>query len=166
MLSLEDSRWNVLKGGYGVVFDPRPFLLRLQSGRVVDEAWRALWENLHHQGDVGVASYAAVPQLVRIYRDSHVFNWNVYGIVATIELARDSKRRPIPEWLEDSYLGAIDQLAQIGSKEIMRSRREAYEEGAILGVLAIAKGPRSHALILTDYSEDEVLDLLAAEGSQ
>jgi hypothetical protein len=167
MLSLEDDRWSCLTGAYGVAYDPRPLLLRLQSGRNVDGVWRELWENLHHQGDVGVASYAAVPYFVDIYRASGIFDWNVFGIVATVELARDSKRNPpVPEWLKESYFRAIEELARIGGVEIMRSKRKAYEERAILGVLAIAKGLRTHALILVDYSDEELRELLAAGESQ
>jgi hypothetical protein len=128
MLSLEDSRWNGLKGGYGAVFDPdRCFCGYGLAG--------TLTKHGEHFGRTSIIKVmwgwrpnAAVPYLVQTYRDSGVFNWNVYGIVVTIELARDSKRNPpIPEWLEDSYLDAIDQLAQIGSEEIMRSTREAMQ---------------------------------------
>jgi len=35
-----------------------------------------------------------VPHLVRIYRERRVLDWNTYAMVATIELARDSKKNP------------------------------------------------------------------------
>src|ERR1700694_4323640 len=68
MLSLDDNRWNNLTGGYRVKCDPRPLLARLESDQNKETAWHELWEELHHQGDVGDASYASVPHLVRIHR--------------------------------------------------------------------------------------------------
>jgi hypothetical protein len=56
-----DERWIELKGGYRTRFDPRPALSQIRDGVRSDEAWTALWEDLHHQGVVGEASYAAVP---------------------------------------------------------------------------------------------------------
>jgi hypothetical protein len=61
MLDLDDKRWEDLKGGYRIRFDPRPLLLKLESGTDSEVVWRELWGGLYHQGDVGEASYAAVP---------------------------------------------------------------------------------------------------------
>ena len=66
MLELEDERWDGLKGGYRVPYDPRPALRKLYAQEDVGAAWEDLWQGLYHQGDVGEASYAAVPHLVRI----------------------------------------------------------------------------------------------------
>jgi hypothetical protein len=60
MLSFDDERWNHLKGGYKTPFDPRPSLQKLESQQDTATAWRDLWEDLHHQGDVGDASYASL----------------------------------------------------------------------------------------------------------
>src|SRR5579863_1227359 len=94
MLSLDDKRWQNLEGGYRTQFDPRPSLSRLDTDDDTNAAWHDLWEGLHHQGDVGEASYAAVPHLVRIYRKRGVVDWNTYAIVAVIELARDERNNP------------------------------------------------------------------------
>src|SRR6266478_8628139 len=119
MLSLDDGCWRDFSGGYRTRFDPRPQLLKLESNKNTQAAWHELWEGLHHQGDVGEASYAAVPHLVRIYRESGVLNWNTYAIVATIELARDNNNNPeMPKWLQDDYLQAIRGLAEIGAREV------------------------------------------------
>jgi hypothetical protein len=68
VLSFDDERWNHLTGGYKTLFDPRPSLRNVESQQNTATAWEELWEELHHQGDVGPASYAAVPELVRIHR--------------------------------------------------------------------------------------------------
>jgi hypothetical protein len=57
MLSFDYERWNHLTGGYKMPFDPRPSLRKPESPRI-PPAWQDLWEELHHQGDLGDASYA------------------------------------------------------------------------------------------------------------
>jgi hypothetical protein len=159
MLSLDDIRWNDLKGGHRTRFDPRPLLLTLEAAHDVKTVWRELWNELHHQGDVGEASYAAVPHLVRIYRQSRSVDWNTYAIVAVIELARGKGKNPqVPEWMAGSYSSAIDELSQIGAIEILRATN-LEDVRAILSILAIAKGARTHARFLIEYSEDELLDI-------
>ena len=88
MLEQTDNRWPTLTGGRRTQIDPRPLLMKLESGQEIDEVWTALWDELHHQGDVGEGSYACVPHLVRIYRRHSETDWNTYAIVAIIELAR------------------------------------------------------------------------------
>ena len=80
MLSFDDERWNHLTGGYKTPFDPRPSLRKLENQDDSVAAWEELWEELHHQGDVGDASYAAVPELVRIHRIKSAADWNLYGL--------------------------------------------------------------------------------------
>jgi hypothetical protein len=104
MLSLTDPRWRSLKGGYRRVYDASGALRRLEEGH---DVWDELWEELHHQGDVGEASYAAVPQLVRISRDGGHRDWNLYALVARIEIERHRKSNPpIPDWLLADYSSA------------------------------------------------------------
>ena len=159
MLSFEDERWNHLMGGYRVPFDPRPLLRRLEDEQETAAVWRELWEELHHQGEVGDASYAAVPHIVQIHGKHGIVDWNPYAIVAIIESARTNPRNPtIPEWLEKDYFSSIQNLAEVGMAEISR----AYEPEAIraiLGIIAIAKGLRTHGRFLVEYGEDELLDL-------
>lgn len=140
-------------------FDPRPLFAKLQANHDVKAVWDELWNELHHQGDVGEASYAAVPHLVRIHRERGVTDWNTYAIVATIELARDSgKNPPVPDWLEPAYDNAIQELADVGRAELgVVSDEETIR--CILAILAIAKGARVYGRLLADFSEEEVLEL-------
>ena len=153
MLSLDDKRWNELKGGYRIHFDPRPSLAKLEAGKDIEAAWHELWEELHHQGDVDDASYATVPYLVRIYRSRGGVAWNTYAIVAIIELARGQGTSPeVPQWMEEEYFRAIRELAKIGGTEVLRSN-EPEDVRAILAILAIAQGERTHGRFLVEYSE-------------
>jgi hypothetical protein len=108
---------------------------------------------------VGEASYAAVPHLVRIHHQRGVVDWNTYAIVATIELARGIGTNPdVPAWLRQEYEEAIHQLAETGLRELPRAEgQEAIR--SILGILAIWKGARTYAQVLSSFSEDELLQL-------
>jgi hypothetical protein len=159
MLSLTDERWTQLAGGYRTAFDPRPSLHNLESNLHVKEAWHELWEELHHQGDVGEASYAAVPHLVRIHGNQKLDGWNTYALVAVIELARGKGKNPeVPEWLKEEYFSAIQELAQLGSVGIVRAK-DLEDVRAILSIIALAKGARTHARFLLEYSDEEMIAL-------
>ena len=60
MPNSDEDLWSNLTGGYRTPFDPRPLLAELEIGQDPHTTWDKLWEELHHQGDVGDASYAAV----------------------------------------------------------------------------------------------------------
>lgn len=159
MISLEDARWSNMTGGYKMPFDPRPLLKRLETDRDTTEVWHELWGELHHQGDVGEASFAAVPFLVKSYRERGVLDWNTYAIVAVIELARQEGKNPdVPRWIVDDYFLAIRELAEIGTTEISQAE-SAEDVRAILSVIAIEKGLRMHGKFLVNYSEDELTDI-------
>jgi hypothetical protein len=159
MLGFDDPRWPELNGGYRVPFDPRPLLLKLEAGEDVATVWKELWQELHHQGDVAEASYAAVPHLVRIHRLRGVVDWNTYALVGTIELARDSRANPpIPTWLSEDYTSALQGLADLGRGEL-RGTEDIETVRSILSILAIAKGARVYGRVIAEFSEDEVLEL-------
>jgi hypothetical protein len=159
MLSFDDERWNHLMGGYKTPFDPRPSLQKLESQQDTATAWEELWEELHHQGDVGDASYAAIPELVRIHRSGSAADWNLYAMVAIIELARTQPHNPeLPDWLREDYLRSIQELAHMGVKDISCAE-EPEATRAILSVIAIARGLRMHGKFLVAYSEDELSEM-------
>jgi hypothetical protein len=164
MLSFDDARWDHLTGGYRMPFDPRPSLQKLENQQDTAAAWKELWEELHHQGDVADASYAAVPELVRIHRNGSAADWNLYAIVAIIELARTEPPNPeLPDWLREDYLRSIQELAQMGSEDILIATAPNTQR-AILGVIAIARGLRTHGRFLVTYSEDELLEIDPGPG--
>jgi hypothetical protein len=158
MLPLGDSRWNDLAGGYKTPYDPSEALRRLESGH---DVWDELWEELHHQGDVGEASYAAVPHLVRIANVLPRRDWNFYGLVSTIEVERHRKSNPpIPPWLVPAYKEAMHGLLELAVSDLRVSTDRATIQ-SILGAVALAKGyVRLGALVsCCDDSEiGEVLD--------
>lgn len=86
-------------------------------------------------------------------------NWNLYAIVAIIELARTESHNPeVPDWLHEDYFRSIQELAQLGTREIWPAE-DTETKRAILGVIAIAAGLRTYGKFLVEYSEDELLEL-------
>lgn len=136
MLPLDDPRWKTLHGGYRIPYDASVALRRMESG---ENVWDELWENLHHQGDIGEASYAAVPHIVRIVTGWPQRDWNPYSIVATIEIERHRKNNsPLPDWLAKPFLAALNDLELVGLEDL-KVATEPLRINAILGLIAVAK---------------------------
>ena len=148
-----------MNGGYRVPYDARTALRKLEAGSADSEAWDELWQELHHQGDVGEASYAAVPHLVRIHRQKGALEWNTFAMVAAIELARNSEGNPrVPAWLEIEYEASVAELAQLGLAELPNVDNKETVRG-ILAVVALWKGARTYGRLLMEFSEDEIVEL-------
>src|SRR5882757_7375647 len=96
-------------------YDASVALARMEAGESV---WEELWQELHHQGDIGVASYAAIPQIVRISEAQGNRDWNLYALAATIQIARHRKNPPLPEWLEPGYKTAWDSLVKLALADL------------------------------------------------
>ena len=157
MLELDDPRWGELIGGYRVPYDARPALASLESGS--PGAWKELWDELHHQGDVDTASYATVPHLVRIHEARHEPDWNAYALVGTIELARGGKNPEVPSWLEGAYTTALRSLAETGSRELWESDERELVQCA-LALIALVRGHRLAGQLLLAYTEDELAEMV------
>ena len=74
-------------------------------------------------------------------------------------MARTEGKNPgIPDWLAADYFQAIRQLAETASVNLLQTE-EKKTIGAMLGIVAIAKGLRVHGRFLVKYTEDELLDI-------
>jgi hypothetical protein len=158
MLSYNDPRWETMKGGRGIAYDPRPALRSLENGEKTSQSWHDLWNELYHQGSIGEASYATVPHLVRIHREKGNLDWNLYALTTTIELERGS--RATPAWAEESYKEALRDLADLALHDLAQAG-DPLTVQATLGFIATAKGCRRLGALISwlDSSEiDEVLE--------
>ena len=163
-MDLDDVRWGRLKGGYRTFYDPRNALRELERG--ADAAWQELWNELHHQADVGDASYAAVPHLVRIYESRRVPDWNTYGLVAVIEDARQRGHNPdFPPGFREPYEAAWRRLVELGLLEL-RDATEPSLASWIIAVVAIGKGQLALGRFAGMFDEGERKEVLAASGWQ
>lgn len=153
MLSLEDTRWKDLHGGYGVPYDVSIALRSMQRGK---DVWEELWNELHHQGDIGDASYAAVPQLVSIAGAAESRDWHLYGLLAIIEVERHQKGNPpIPAWLQTSYDQAWARAFALAASDLSAST-DSLTIRAILSVLALAKGELKLGALLSGLDSSEL----------
>jgi len=121
----------------------------------VEDAWQELWSELHHQGDVGEASYAAVPHLVRIHAARGVADWNTYALAACIEEARRvGKNPPLPPELREAYEAAWRDMAKLGLREL-EAAKDPTLICSIIGVIAMDKGQFTLGRLAVSFTEDE-----------
>jgi hypothetical protein len=157
-MDLDDPRWASLKGGYRTEYDPRPALKALRN-RDFAFAWSEFWDGLHHQGDVGEASYAAVPHIVHIGADVCPDDWNLYSLVAVIERCRAlDDNPPLPDWIEGEYRKALHEIERLALAR-MPEASECELVSALFELIAAVK--RQYALAeLATYSESDRRTLL------
>lgn len=165
MLDLEDDRWDVLTGGYGGPYDPRDALEDLEANEDTKSAWAELWEELHHQGDVGTASYAAVCVIADLLARGVLSDWNGYALAVTIEMQRSENGNPeLPDWIAAAYESAWACLAESALKA-MPEASDPTLIGQLLGVLAMWKGQRSLSRMASDFDEDGRAEIFEAANN-
>lgn len=153
MLALDDPKWKQLHGGYRIPYDASDAFRRLEQG---GDVWNEVWENLHHQGDVGEASYAAVPHLVRITSKSPQRDWNPFSLISTIEIERHRKSNPpLPGWLVDDYKIAWSDLLHVAINGL-RKANDPLAIRPILGAIALAKGELKLGAMISFLDESEL----------
>jgi hypothetical protein len=160
MLPLDDPRWATYQGGYRLDYDASRVLLGLIQGKPPEAAWQELWEELHHQGDVGEASYASVPWLLEIARRSPEPDWNPLALICTIELARP--RNPdVPEELRQAYFDAILAIPSALAEKPCNVWDDLFTQVAVAS-LALSRGHRAFAEIYLEFGFTEAKKWLAA----
>lgn len=154
MLPLDDPRWQCYLGGYRAPYDASPALRQLLADGPDDELWEELWNQLHHQGDLHQASYAAVPWLVEFIRRSPSLDWNAVGLIATIELERDQHDNPeVASELSVGYDAAIQSLPEVLGTHPDKSWGE-FVVGPAMACIAMARGQRWFARAYFELDRD------------
>lgn len=154
----DTDEWSRLTDACGAEYDPRCALAAIASGNP-DEGYDELWRRVHHQGDLGTAAYAVVPELVRLMANADKPDWRAYALVATIEERRTvSGSAPVPRWLWDPYAMAMSDLVGPATKHL-RSTKNDLEVRSLLAVIAQAKGERTLGAIAL-WTEDERREVL------
>lgn len=110
-MKLDDPKWATLEGAYKTPFDASKLLSGLYNTndkREIDSFFSELWDELHHQGDVGHASYFAVPILIQVCVYKKSLDWNYIGLILTIEICRHKDNNPIlVKEFEEEYLASL-----------------------------------------------------------
>lgn len=159
-MDLSDERWLGLKGGYRLPYDPRPALRALERDQGADAAWSELWEELHHQDDVDIASYAAMPLIADLAEAGQTGAWNAWALAVTIELARANIRNPpIPDWLAPDYDDAWRRLG-VAAMAALPQAQDPLVVRSLLAVIAIHKRLPVLGKLAADFSEEELREIL------
>src|SRR5262245_18133310 len=164
-IPLDDPRWDSLLGLHGRPYDVRPALRRLETRWTDRRAWDELWENLHHQGDVGEVSYGAVGNLVALAERASpsTRDWNFYGLAATIETERHRRASPVlPSWLAPLYGQAWIALLRMALLDLRCATDIAVVQTA-LAVVALGRGVLPLGALLAGLSPSEIVDRLDQE---
>jgi hypothetical protein len=160
-VDLADERWANLQGAYRRPYDVRPALQRFAAGD--SSVWDELWEELHHQGDIGEASYAAVSEIVRAYSEQSRPDWNVYALAVTVEQARHHGANPtLPAWMAADYRRAWKSLETRALTDLPAATDDELVS-SILAVLALTKGKLTLARMAM-LTEDEREEMLGEAG--
>ncbi|HJT76784.1 MAG TPA: hypothetical protein VJ739_06240 [Gemmataceae bacterium] len=152
MLPLDDPHWQAYKGGYRTPYDASPALRQLLANGPSSEGWHELWNELHHQGDVDQASYAAVPWLVEFIRRSPELDWNALALIAVIELERPRNPQPSEELLE-AYFTAVRSLPAVLGTHPDQEWGELVVRPAV-ACIALARGQRWYARAYLELDPD------------
>ena len=115
-MTLDDKLWEKLRGGYKRPYDASVPLRQLEEATDEEEISRIyeeLWSELHHQGDVGLASYLALPQLARIGKAKGLFDADLLGLCCVIEQQRHlGNNPPLPKEYAEYYQRGLEELKQ------------------------------------------------------
>src|SRR5262245_45529149 len=116
LLPLDDPRWTSYRGGYnGIPYNVVPLIEELMRAGTSEKFWETVWDELHHQGDVGEASYALVPYLVHQQSLQRELDEQVFQYCVVVDLAQpENNNPPVPPELEFSYALALRELPALG----------------------------------------------------
>jgi hypothetical protein len=160
-MKLTDNIWSKLEGGYKVPYDvsvPLRELEKTTDSETIQKIWKTLWDELHHQGDVGLASYLAVPQLVAIGKSKGLFDWNLLGLCNVIEQQRHLGSNPsLPSEFQDYYYQGLDDLKQFVLDNINNNLDDTTYTLA-LSTLATCAGRIKLGKAIMELEDNSIID--------
>lgn len=161
LLSLDDSRWATYRGGYNrSPYNVVPLIDLLNREGTSASFWEVVWDELHHQGDVGEASYALVPYLVDYQSRRQELDEQLFHFCVVVDLAQpENGNPPIPLEIKSSYAMAMKRLPVIGTEKLGRSCNEAIVMG-VAAATALAGGHRILARAYVDFGLEDALAFL------
>ncbi|MCR9234932.1 MAG: hypothetical protein NXI29_28385 [bacterium] len=161
MLSLDDPRWRSYKTAIGADFDVASMLGQLLKSGPTKQLWDECWNYLVYQGEIGEVSYAAVPYLADLIRNSSEIDWNSVALISEIELARPDGP-DIPAELQEDYMQTIASMPLVLSQHPQRQWDELTTRCAA-SCIALAKGQRELGRIYAEMSIEDGGEWLAGQ---
>ncbi len=160
-IELTDKIWQELEGGYKTPYDVSIPLSRLEETNepeTIKKIWEELWNELHHQGGVGLASYLAVPQLARIGIKKGLFDWNLLGICNVIEQQRHLGNNPsLPVEFQDYYNKGLLDLKEFVIKNLNNDLDKTTLTMS-LSTIATCDGRIKLGKAIMEMEDDDLLD--------
>jgi len=163
MLKLNDPKWKTFNGGYKVKYDASICLRELEitnDEEITKKIFKEFWKELHHQGDVDLASYFSLPHLIRIGIEKKLINWDIPALVATIEIQRHENNPPILEEFREEYEGEIQKVIEL----IKTNRSEKWDKTysiSALSAIAAVNGQIDLAKIILQLEDDDLTEKFA-----
>ena len=168
MLSLDSKEWQDFDGCYRVPYDASITLKLLETSQEPDsKIWDTLFENLYHQGDVGIASYAAVPQLLRIYKTRAWIDFYLPSLASAIEEARTRENNPeVPDWLSNDYFRALEGIAVYCLRKRIERSDPNFRKALLMLIAVLLKARGTYELLdsVQIGDEEKVLELYDRYG--
>ena len=161
-LSLSDPIWQQVNGAYGVTYDVTKALKRLEAakeGADLSKIWEELWVELHHKGAVGLASYLAVPQLIRIAKEKNLSSWNIPAICSTIEQQRvlGEQNPRLPSEYNVTYFNALDEMKAMGFMILENEESDDLSRTIALSAVATANGQFQLGKAILQFADEKLL---------
>ncbi len=160
-MDLTDKRWQDFDGGYRSPYDASIPLKQLQEtndDEKIKEIFDELWNELHHQGDVGVASYMAVPQLIRIARLKNRFDRQTLCLSIVIEQQRHLGNNPtLPSEFQEYYDHGIKDLEQFVLKNLEHDL-DVTTYTIALATLATCRGRIRLGKAIMELEDEEIMN--------
>ncbi|MBT9588778.1 hypothetical protein IV102_35920 [bacterium] len=154
-----DPCWSHYKSGYNRRhYDCEGLIRELQQSGPTEGFWDQLWGELHHQGDVGEASYAILPHLVKYlsHFQGALTEWLAFA--ATVEECRQNldgqNNPPLPTEIASAYYHALRDLIAL---TLARSPRQSTEEDVryLASLIAFTHGQPRLGKAYPDFSAEE-----------
>lgn len=159
MIQLNDPIWKTFEGGYRNIYDASVRLKELEktnNEEKIAEIFGEFWEELHHQGDVGFASYFALPHLIRIGIEQKLDNWDIPAFVAVIEIQRHHNNPKIPEEFIEDYKKEIQQITNLIAINQDRKWDKNYSVSALSAIAAV-NGQIDLAKIILELDDEDCI---------
>ncbi|HMS40310.1 MAG TPA: hypothetical protein PKE69_08795 [Pyrinomonadaceae bacterium] len=125
------------------------------------DIWWEIWDTVHHQGDVWVSSYIAVPKILEIYEEKKWLDYNLPAVISVIENCRQKENNPqLPDWLKEEYFQALHKTVQYCAEKISSDWNRDFLISFLQLVCAIKQNQGLYEILNIALTEDEEKDLL------
>lgn len=166
-LPLDSDRWVELRGGKGR-YDPAPILKELLAGYLAPEGfWSIAWDELHHRGEVGNASYLAIPWIWHAYQSRELApDEELLWFAGVVERCRrGGDNETLLSAFAGGYHAALHEIAALAAAGELPLRGFGYTK-ALCHLLAVLGGQDALAELLDQIEEDQLPGLLEALGEE